>query len=395
MSAIKGRLKASMGVLVLLVVISAALSACGGSSSSSSSGGSEAATTAEGTTTSDSGGSGNAAQEEAQEEVEKFKAEQPPIKLPTLKQPAPEGVSVALMGCPVPICKEVISGAEDAVKALAPLGWSYKYYEAPLTPEGYSAVWTNVLRADPDAIIYIGAIPGETVMAQLEEAKKRGIPAVGISNYEVPKEGSVLPAVYNGPPVLDESARLAGALIASEAGSEAKVVDLDPQLPNFVGIRKALIAEVEAAGGSVETLDTNLEEVGKGLPAQVVSYLQAHPETNYVVPLLNDMSAGLPQALESAGLADQVKIVSRGPSASSLAEIKSGAQYASVAEETSAGGWRSVDGVIRLLLGENMDCCRRPSGWHQILTAENITDTSVSPQTPGVPDAFLSAWKVK
>lgn len=393
MSAIKGRLGASVAIVALLALPSVLLSACGGSDASSS--GADGSVSVESTAAASGGEGGGSAQEAAQKEVEEFKADQDPITVPTLKKAVPKNVSVALMGCPVTICAEVMKGSAEAIKHLSSLGWSFKNYEADLTPEAYSAVWTNVLRDNPDAVIYIGALPGSTVQAQLEEAKERGIPAVGISNAEAPKEGSVLPAVYNGPPVLDESGRLAGALVAAEAGSDAKVIALDPQLENFVGIRQAVIDEVEKVGGQVDVLDTSLEEVGKGLPSQVVSYLQANPDTNYVVPLLNDMSAGIPQALEAAGLADQVKIVSRGPSASALAEIKSGAQYASVAEETAAGGWRAVDGVIRLLLGEDMECCRRPVGWHQILTAESITDTSVSPLTPGVPDSFLAAWKLK
>lgn len=381
MSAINGRRKASLAV-VCLVLLAALLSACGGGGDSSSS-----------TAAEETQASGNSAQEQAQKTVAEFSAEQPPIKIPAISGPPPKGKSVALISCPVTVCVSVITGAEEAADAL---GWSHKTFQSPLTPEGYSATWTNALRSNPDAIIYIGGnFPDETVQKQLEEAKERGIPAIGIANNEIPKEGSVLPAVYDGPPQFSESGRLMGALVAAESGSDAHVVFADPQLPPFEGMKKEFAEEVEKAGGSVEFMQTNIESIGKSLPSQIVGYLQSHPDTNYIALALNDMSPGVPQALEAAGLSEKVKLLSRAPSPSALADIKSGAQFASVAEETSSNGWRAVDAVIRLMLGDSLNCCRYPAGWHQILTKENITDPSATPKTPGDPDAFLEAWGVK
>ena len=39
-------------------------------------------------------------------------------------------------------------------------------------------------------------------------------------------------------------------------------------------------------------------------------------------------------------------------------------------------------------------CCKKPDGWHQILTKDNATPDR-APETPGVPDAFLTAWGLK
>lgn len=336
-------------------------------------------------------GATGGAQAEAKAEVEKFSPAQPAITIPKLTKPVPEGVDVAFISCPVPVCVSTIKGAEAAAKAV---GWKSKTFQAPLTPEGYAATWTNVLRSKPDAIAYIGGnFPNETVASQLEEAKSQGIPVVGLANAEAPDD--LVPAVYNGSPQFVESGRLQAALIAAEAGSDADVLYVDPQLPTFADMKKKIYEGIKAVGGKISDLTVNLQGIGKTIPAQLVSHLQSHPSTNYVVLALNDLSVGVTQALQAAGLADKVKIVSRAPSPAALADVKSGAQYAAVAEETAAMGWRAIDGLIRLKLKDDISCCTYPAGWHQILTAKTVTQTKTFPATPGEPESFRTAWGLK
>lgn len=62
----------------------------------------------------------------------------------------------------------------------------------------------------------------------------------------------------------------------------------------------------------------------------------------------------------------------------------------------STAGWRVIDGLARLSLGETpSDTWFEPGGWHQIFTTENITQTTEPPSTPGSPDAFLTAWGIE
>jgi hypothetical protein len=71
----------------------------------------------------------------------------------------------------------------------------------------------------------------------------------------------------------------------------------------------------------------------------------------------------------------------------------SGQEFAEVADENIAGGWRSTDDMLRILTGERIVSVD-PSGWHQIFVKSNVTETTEAPPTPGVPGSFLNAWKL-
>ena len=167
--------------------------------------------------------------------------------------------------------------------------------------------------------------------------------------------------------------------------------------PTFSGIHGAIYGafqqEIEAAGGSVSVLQISIANVGQTVPSQVVSYLQQHPDIKYVAFAVSDFDAGVGPALAGAGLAGKVKIVSRAPEASNLVAVKNGQEFAEVADENIAGGWRSTDDMLRVLAGEPVYQVD-PSGWHQIFVQGNVTETAEAPPTPGVPQSFLKAWNL-
>ena len=45
------------------------------------------------------------------------------------------------------------------------------------------------------------------------------------------------------------------------------------------------------------------------MPAKVIAYLQAHPETDYVWGAFGNLTLGVPQAIKTAGLSEKVKVV--------------------------------------------------------------------------------------
>ena len=91
----------------------------------------------------------------------------------------------------------------------------------------------------------------------------------------------------------------------------------------------------------------------------------------YLVFGFADLATGVPQALKAAGLADQVRIVSRAPQPTNLENIKAGTEFASVGEENAAAGYRAVDMLARKLAGgKPLD--NNPVGWHQIFTKKNV-----------------------
>jgi len=341
------------------------------------------------------GSADNAAVAAARSSVEKYSAEQPPIALDPLPSAPKPGLTVAITTCPLPVCKTVTDAAADAAKKI---GWHVKEYESELTPESYISTMTRVVNDKPDLIAYTPVVPNQAVQDQLTAAADAGIPIVVMAPAgDRPDKNGPVSASFVGYPQFYESGKLEGDVIVADGGTGKNTTFVwDPALSSIWNpVKAAFIESVGATGSEPEVLEAATAGIGKDVPGQIVSYLQSHPDVKYLAFALADYTVGVPEALSAAGLDGKVKIVSRAPLASNLANIKNGKEFASVGEETEASGWRAIDALARLSLGETPDdSWFEPAGWHQIFVSDNITDPSVVPNTPGFPDAFLTAWDV-
>jgi hypothetical protein len=275
------------------------------------------------------------------------------------------------------------------------LGWKVKYLTFDLTPESYKATIDQVVQDPPDLLAINALLPDSAIASQLAALQKAGtqiietVPAGAEPKPEGPVEG-----VVASDPQFGQSGELMGSAVVADAGGPAKTVFvLDPALAGSLhAVTEGFTKVVTGAGGSVDQLKVNTAETGKAMPGQIVSYLQAHPDTKYLALALADYAAGVPQALKSAGLSDKVKIISRAPQASTMADIKSGAQWASVGEENTAAGWRANDLLARLAANVDPGDLRNAAGWHQIFIADNTKDTSTAPQATDFEAVFEKAW---
>jgi ribose transport system substrate-binding protein len=368
------------GVAITLCAVGIAVSACtngvGGDGDGSSSGSKEVVAA-------------------AQERVDAMSVEQPPIEVAPLPGAVEKGLTYGFITCPLPVCRTV---TDASVKAAEALGWESKQVETEMTPEGYVAAWDQLLQDPPDVIAFIPFAPDTIVEKQLAKAADLGIPVVSIAPAgDRPSKDGPVSASYNGYPELRESGALMGDVIVADGGSGSNTVFVwDPALSAIWNpIKDGFEDQVKKAGDKPQVLEVSASGIGTALPGQVVSYLQAHPEIKYVAFALADMTVGVPEALQTADLADTVKITSRAPQAANLANVKKGTEWTTIGEEIESNGWRVVDGLARLSLGATPDDqWFEPGGWHQVFTADNVTQTDESPVTPGSPDVFLAAWNV-
>ncbi len=322
----------------------------------------------------------------AQALVDEYSAAQDAVALDALPAKPEAGKTIAVLTCAFPACQSTTDGVNEAA---ALLGWDVVTYTSEITPEAYAGTWDRLLQDPPDLIAFTGLLPNELIADQLAKVEELGIPTVAIAASDSP--GGVMQAVYVGAAQLIKSGQLMGAAVAADGGAGVKTVFVwDPNTKAIMGpVKDNFTEQIEAVGGSVEVLEISLQETGKAVPGQVVSFLQANPDVKYVAFSIADFSAGVPQALAAAGI-DGVKIIGRSPQASNLDNILNGSEWAAVAEESVAGGYRAVDGLARIMAGVSFDA--EPEGWHQILTADNISDVNTALETPGVPDAFAAAW---
>ncbi len=333
----------------------------------------------------------------AKREYAKYHRVQPSIDIPALPSRPPAGKSLLVTTCPVAVCHLVSDPAAQAAQAL---GWNVTQVELPLTGlQPLVNMWQQVLHNPPDLMAYEGTAPDSQVQPYIDAAGAAGVKIVDLA----PKGTIISPngpiyAEVNGTNVLTLSGQLMGDAIVNNAprgrGDVAWITD--PTRAFFVPAQTALTNVVTSAGGTVDTLNISLTDVGIGVPGEVVAYVRAHPCVKYLAFALNDMTQGVPAALKAAGLAGRVKIISRAPSPSAISDIRSGAQWAAVTEEVPSAGWRSIDQLARLVEGVPMtNDISNPVGWHMIIDKSNVGPDPAGPSVPGYPDAFLKAWHLE
>lgn len=342
------------------------------------------------------GAEGNDAVAAAQARVAEFTAEQPPIEIAPLPGEVEAGLTYGFITCPLPVCRTLTDASVEAAEAI---GWETRQVETQMTPEDYVASWDQLLQDPPDVIAYIPFAPDSLIETQLIKASELGIPVVSIApaGDRPDKEGPVF-ASYNGYPEFFQSASLMADLIVADGGTGADTVFVwDPALAAiWQPIKDGFDEHIQAAGPAAKVLEVSSQGIGTAVPGQIVSYLQANPDVKYVALALADLSIGVPEALQQAGLLENVKITSRAPQAGNLANVQAGLEWTTVGEEMGSNGWRVIDGLARLTLGETPnDEWFEPAGWAQIFTKDNVTQTSEPPSTPGSPEAFLAAWGVE
>jgi ABC-type sugar transport system substrate-binding protein len=374
-------------VLVAGLALAAGCSTAAGPSMKESAGGGDG--------TSAPVGSSSAAITAAKAEFVKYLKPQPAIVVPELPSKPPTGLSVTITGCPLPVCVSLTSPAVEAAKTL---GWKVAFLQVGLTPQAYQASLNQVLQSPPRLAAITSVTPDSFVSRELAAIARTGTEIAEIAPAgDNPSTGGPVKAAVNGAPEMAESGRLMGDAVVADGGKASSVFVWDSSFSSIWGPVKRNFTDVVAgAGGTVDVLDVSQANIGKSIPTQVTSYLQAHPNVRYVAFALSDLDAGVPQALRAAGLSSRVKLISRGPSITTLKDIADGDEWATVGEEDPSNGYRVIDQLARLVMNVPLSGdLRNPAGWHQIFIRSNVPGTSSVPTPPGYPEAFLAAWHLR
>lgn len=317
----------------------------------------------------------------------------PAATVPELPSAPPQNKRFTIITCPLPVCTVFADGAAAAARKL---NWDVTTLQTDNTPESYIKLIDQVAENPPDALTYIPIMPDSAIRPQLAKLQ-----AAGTKISEAAPLGDVLSdngpvqAVAMGHKAISLSGTLMGSAIVADAkGAAESVFVWDPSFSDGWGpIKDAFEQTVEGAGGSVGVLQVSNANVGKTIASQIVSYLQSHPRTEYVALPVVDYIPGLTAALQAAGISDRVKVISRAANSAALAEIKAGTQWATVAVELAASGYRVVDQVVRLIMGVPLGGRADDAGWQRIFVANNVGDTT-DPEAPNYAQAYYTAWRV-
>jgi hypothetical protein len=312
--------------------------------------------------------------------------------LPKLSKTPPKHYRIAVLTCPLPACQQTTSGSVSAAKAL---GWTVDNVTYQLTPTSYQQAFNNLVQSPPNAVAFIDAFPLSTTATQLARLHAAGTRIVMLSPQTPTTPGPDISAELEGPPEFKQGGVVAADAIAADAGgTTSAVVVTDPSYgvwnPAIAGFKSTLNERCPSCAVSV--LDISLANPAAQTDAAVANYLRQHATVKYLFFPIGDAVSGLPGALASDGLTGK-KIISLTPDLSNIADIASGTEWATIQIENGTGGWRAVDAIARLAIGDGVGPEADPAGYVRLITKANVIVGKL-PATPGTPSDFLSAWGV-
>lgn len=103
----------------------------------------------------------------------------------------------------------------------------------------------------------------------------------------------------------------------------------------------------------VATADFTTANIDK-LPSAVSAALVANKDTNVMIVPVDSFVGPALQGLQSAGLADKVKVVSSSSDLAGLQRVKDGQQVADLGTPVIFEGWKVANGLMQLLAGDKV-----------------------------------------
>jgi ribose transport system substrate-binding protein len=390
----------ALAAAVLMAV--ATLTACSSSRSKSDSGGDKTSATpaaeqSGGAPSSGADGSPDAALKKAYAGV----TGQAPT--PAVKPPAHAFAWIVSCGQQVPTCA---GPAQAAVAAAKAVGWKATLCDGKLNPQGWAACIRQGITAKASGVLVIGQ-DCNSFQAALQEANGAGIPTIGTGGNDCDVTGGK--KLYAG--TVQNLAHLdakqwwaeVGALqadwIIGKSNGKANVLSLQFTDAIWGGwIQDGFKAELATCSGCkiADTLRIgNADVAGGKLPQKFGSALLRVPTANAVnVPLDGWFFAGLSQAIQSSGRANQLSVIGSFGEPGNLDLIHKGmGEDATVAFNAEWVGWAGVDSLARVLAKQPL----QPAGVGlQVVDADHNMPAAGEPfdYTPAADyeGAYKNAW---
>lgn len=348
-----------------------------------------ATTSGGGSSSSGSGDTATAGVAEAQRLLDAFAARPTRIPIDTpIGRAIPPGKEVAFVSCGGTTCAEAARVAQNAADVL---GWRVKVHDTNGTPEGFQAALDQVVRDQPDGLIYQG-IDQSTIQTQLKQLDRLGTvvaaqcvldPVSELIDYTICTQDSA-----------DGWGEATAAWVVADSGGRADTVYVDvPDFKIFAPIGEGFrdVYERTCADCPLDTISISFSELAAGeAPNRIVSHLRSNPDVKYVALAYDGLSAGLPAALGAAGL-DDVKYIGSSPDSSTLTNVRSGRQGATVLAPVHEFVFLEMDAIARKLAGE--DVLPEPEFPYWLVTQETLPDAEgLFPVVEDVEAQFAELW---
>lgn len=388
-----------IALLVLAAVVG--LSACGSSSDDSSSGtSSEGESTAAETTE----GGGESSNEYAQLLEKATEVTPSEYEGPTEPAPATPGTKIAAISCAQTLqgCVNIAEGIEEAAKVA---GITAKTFDGQGETTVQNKQILNAISWGADAII-LEAIDPSTVQTGLAAAEKAGVvigAAVNGTNSpnktQEPPSGTIWTSFDVGIDYKLAGEYEANWIVADSEGTANTVVYGTKEFPALPPQTEGVMETLEACEGCTTDgpIDFLSSQIATTLGDEVVSYLRTHPDVEYVFCPYDPAAPSMVAAIETAGLGEDVKLVSLLGNEQNLEFIRNEeVQAADGSYDEHYIGFAAVDQALRVLDGQEPF---EPQGENipfQLVDKENLPEAGSSFKSPYeyVPE-YEKLWKSK
>jgi ribose transport system substrate-binding protein len=334
-----------LGALMLVVSV-AALTACGGSGESSSATG--ASTTARGSSTNTNN---------YQARLDSFyKGLYAPPKAPTVKAPTGKNIWHIASGLGVEYQVRSANATKEAAKKL---GWKATVFDAKFDPNRMLTGVQQAIANKADGII-LNSVDCPTVKTGIQQARKAGIPVVGIETLDCDPPLLNWVATYYQKGTLEKFDKLWGAaqaawVIAKTNGKAKVVLNTETDLQTTRWAADGQKEELAKCSGCEVVADAKFvaTDFGAKLQSKIQQAFLKHPEANSFLPSYDAVmtQGGGAQAIKATGRANQLEVGGGEGTAGGIVQVRNGTGMEMCAGQSAE--WESytaVDGLARLFL---------------------------------------------
>lgn len=314
-----------------------------------------------------------------------------------LKTTPPKRKTIVFLRCNQPVCGGYVSGLQAAAKAL---DWHLVVVNLTVqTPQGIQAAIASAIQLHPNGLFFTGQARA-TVMSEYPALVKAKIAVVSGFDDNVPGQGPMIANVATYA-ATDPYAKVMASWATAQSNGTADIALFDiPSLPILAANSTALQQQLTKVcpGCTSTVVHQQLTDLGTtNIASNVVSTLQANPKINYVGFVFGDMVAGVPAALQAAGLQNQAHLfVYSSISPANLVDLSTGAETADSAFSIPYSGWRAMDAFARYFEHQSTAVDTTAPLPGQILTKSNvILGTGWAFAAPAhMAAAFKALWHV-
>lgn len=298
--------------------------------------------------------------------------------------------TIAFMDCGTPICGLFWDLLQPAAKTM---GVELTRFKAGSAANTVAQAWDSAVAAKPDAVI-AAAIDVELWKDQLKQLQDANIPVVTTGILGTEKYGiKAAQAAENAS--LVEGKLLADYTVAQFPDAKNIALYDVPELSFTRLVVEGYQKELEqmCPDCSVRVVHIPVATMGTTAPQTVVSDLQANPDTDLAVYAIDEIQAGLPAALQAAGI--KIDSLGNSPSPTQLQYLKEGKHTAALAVDLPVLGWTLLDQAMRKIVGQELtgDEAKGLSPF-QFLRQEDVTFDPSKGWTgyPDFAERFAKLW---